>query len=275
MKILADAPGKSMLSLLGLGMLFGSMPAAAAEHAGFADKFTLRLASYYVERSDTDFAILDESGLGTQVNFADDLGGDDNVTIPRIDMRYRFNDRHSVDFTHYRIERSGRRSLQIDIDFDDQSYSVGETVVSEINYELYKYGYSYSFYHSPRVELDFTVGLNFTTYEFEYELADGSEADSADASAPLPMFGLRMSYAITPRWSVHYLTETFFVELDDEFEGSLSNNELDLQYRAGKHFLLGLGFARFSFDLKVDDDDLSGRVNDSHRGALFYIGVRL
>ena len=100
MKILAEDVRKLILSLLGLALLFASVPAVAAEHAAFGDKFTLRLASYYVERSDTDFAILDESGLGTQVNFADDLGGDDKATIPRLDLRYRFNDRHSFDFTH-------------------------------------------------------------------------------------------------------------------------------------------------------------------------------
>ena len=249
--------------------------AAAQENYAFPEKFTLRLASYSVEDADTDIAVRDENGIGTSVSFAKDLGGDTSTTIPRIDAFYRFNERHRVDMTNFKIERDGRRVLRIDIDWDDQNYTIGETVVTDISYELFKIGYGYSFYHSRDVELSLTAGLNITSYEFEYELADGSEADSSDVSAPLPMFGLRMSYAITPRWSIHYLAETFFIEIGDELEGAFLNYELDLQFKAHKNFMLGLGFTRLSIDLEADDVEWRGSINDSHRGYLFYLGYQI
>ena len=264
------AAGLVLVTQLALGA-----SAVASHEAAFSNHFQLRLASFYVESADTDIAVFDDSGIGTIVNFADDLGGDETATIPRLDMHYRFSDRHRVDFANYRIERDGRKVLQIDIDWDDQNYSIGETIFTDFEYELVKIGYAFSFYHSPEAELGFTAGLNITSYKFEYELADGSQADSSDVSAPLPMFGLRMSYAITPKWSVHYLTETFFIEIGDELEGSFFNYEFDLRYRAGKHLLLGLGFARLGIDLKAEDEDWSGSITDSHRGFLAYLGFQL
>ena len=250
-------------------------PAFAADASAFPEKFMLRLSSYNVEEADTDIAVFTDTTIGTGVSFADDLGGDTRVTIPRIDLRYRFNQRHRIDFTHLRIERDGRELLQIDISFEGQSYSIGETVVSDISYELFKLGYAYSFYHSPVVELGFTAGLNLTSYDFDAELADGTSSSSSEVTAPLPMFGLSMSYAITPKLSIHYLSETFFIELGDELKGAFLNHELNLRYKLGKSFLLGAGITRLSVDMSANDEDWRGRISDSHRGLSFFVGYFL
>ncbi|MCP3669132.1 MAG: hypothetical protein GY814_01580 [Gammaproteobacteria bacterium] len=64
-------------------------------------------------------------------------------------------------------------------------------------------------------------------------------------------------------------------EYADELQGAFLNYELDLRYRAGKNILLGVGTARLSFDLKSDADDWRGRIADSHRGILLYVGYQI
>jgi len=264
-----------MAGFLLLTGLFGGEFVVAADNVAFPEKFMFRLVSYSVEDADTDIAIFSESKVGAGVSFAKDLGGDTSVTVPRFDAYYRFNPRHRVDVTSFGIDRAGRELLKIDIEFEDQSYSAGQTVISDISYELFKIGYGYSFYHSPDVELGITAGLSFTSYDFNYALADGSDSGSSDVSSPLPMFGLRMAYAITPRWSIHYLSEAFFINLGDELEGALLDYEIGLQYRTGENFMLGAGVTRISIDLESDDEDWRGRIDDSHRGFLFYLGYQL
>ena len=88
------------------------------------------------------------------------------------------------------------------------------------------------------------------------------------------MFGLRVAYAINPRWSLHYLSEAFYIELGDEFKGSFQNNELTVQYRFPKHFIVGAGITRFSTDLDADDDDWEGKLADNHRGFLVFGSYR-
>ena len=247
--------------------------AQAEEEVAFPEKFMLRLSMYYVDRAETDIRVASNDGLslGTGVSFSQDLGGDRTAETPRIDMYYRFNERHRIEFSNFSIDREGRRIIDITIDIEDETYDIGETVISEIQYDVTRIGYAYSFYHSSDVELSLSAGLNFTRYEFDIRNADGSESTHADTSAPLPMFGLQLSYAFDDNWSIHYLSETFFIEVDDAIRGALLNYELNLQYRFLDHFIIGAGFARLSTDLEADDDDWRGSVSDSHRGYLAFL----
>jgi hypothetical protein len=89
------------------------------------------------------------------------------------------------------------------------------------------------------------------------------------------MFGLFLSYAMTPKWSLHFVTETFYIEIDDAFEGSFTSSEIDVEYRFNEYFTLGGGFARFGSDLKADDSDWKGGIADNYRGLLFYASFHL
>lgn len=246
-------------------LALSDMTVEAAEKLAFPEKSIIRLSSISIRDADTDLTVLSSSKLGTGFSFVDDLGGDDSATIPRIDGYYRFSPVHRVEFGAFRIERDGRNLLTIDVDIGDESYSVGDTVISNINYELLKIGYAFSFYHSQAVELSVTAGLNMTKYEFDYELVDGTSADSSESSGPLPMFGIRVSYAINPRWSIHYLSEVLFVEAGDA-EGSFQNYELDIRYKLNENFMLGAGLTRFSIDVTTKDNDWNGRIADTHYG---------
>lgn len=265
-----------LLSTLGLSLStgFASFTVGAAESGGnlaFPDRFMIRLASYSVQDADTDIAVASSSsGVGAGYSFSDDLGGEDNVTVPRLDAYYRFNDRHRIDFSAFTIDRDGRKVLEIDVDLEDETFNVGETLVSDIKYELFKVAYGYSFFRSDRIELGLSAGFNVTGYKFDFELADGSEGSSSDVSGPLPMFGLRMSYLINPRWSLHYVSEAFYIEIEDALKGSFTTTEVDIQYHFNDSFVLGAGITRFSTDLTADDSDWKGRIADSHRGLLVY-----
>ena len=81
------------------------------------------------------------------------------------------------------------------------------------------------------------------------------------------MFGIRVSYAIDPRWSIHYLSELLFVEAGDT-EGSFQNYELDIRYKLNENFMLGAGLTRFSIDVTTKDSDWDGRIADTHHGIV-------
>ena len=254
-------------------MATGSAVAAEDEAPGvaFPDKYMVRLGTYIVDGSDTQFAVSsDIGGIGTLIDYQRDLGGESRDTIPRIDAYYRFNPRHRIDFTAFSIDRKGSQTLTIDITIEDENYVIGETINSGIKYTLYKVGYAYSFYHSPEIELSISAGLNITSYDLSFVDSSGNNAETAGFTAPLPMFGLHLGYAITPKWSVHYVTEAFFIEYEDSFKGSLISYELNTEYRLFKHFAIGAGFARLSTNVELNDDDWKGQVSDSYRGYTLF-----
>jgi len=222
------------LALLTFALMSGlptgnSIAAEATENPTFPEKFMIRLSSYGISQASTDILVLSSAGAGTIISFDEDLGGEDSLTIPRFDAYYRFNERHRFEFSNFRIARDGLKTVAgTDVIIGDETFTFNETVVSEIKYSLNKLGYAYSFYRSPGVELSFTAGLNITGYDFNFSLDDGSRASTNGVSAPLPMTGLRMSYAINSNWAFHYITETFFIEIENAFRGTLLNYELDL-----------------------------------------------
>ena len=238
----------------------------------FPDSWMIRLGAYIVDGSDTQFSVSSNvAGLGTVIDYNRDLGGESSDTIPRIDAYYRFNDRHRIDFTSFSIDRKGSRVLAIDppIVIDGEDFS-GGAINSNIEYTLYKLAYGYSFYHSSKVELTITAGLNITSYDLQFSDDTGAKFESADVTAPLPMFGLRMGYAITPKWSVNYVSEAFFIELEDTIKGALISYELNTEYKLFKHFAIGAGLARLGTNIDVNADDFKGSVSDSYRGYTLF-----
>lgn len=232
----------------------------------FPDKWTIRAGAYIIDNADTSVAVFSDVGIGGGINFTDTLGGEDSDTVPRLDVLYRFNKKHAIDFSVFSIDRQGSTTLTVDLDIGNETFFASETLNSDIKYTLYRIGYNYSFYHSDKVELRLTAGLNITDYELKFEVVNGGRLEKADISVPLPLFGLRMGYAITPKWYVNYVAETFFIEIEDAFKGSLFSYELNTEYRLFKHFSLGAGFARLGVDANIDDDDWKGRITDSYRG---------
>lgn len=245
---------------------------SSSQTVAFPDTWMIRAGAYIVDGSDTQFTVSsDVAGLGTVIDYNRDLGGDTRDTIPRIDAYYRFNERHRIDFTSFSVDRKGRRTLEIDppIIIDGEDFA-GGTINSDIKYTLYRLGYAYSFYHSDKVELSITAGLNITSYDLELSNDAGDREESAGFTAPLPMFGLRMGYAITPKWSVNYVSEAFFIEFDNAVKGTLLNFELNTEYRLFKNFAIGVGAARLGMAVEVDDDDWKGKVSDTYRGYTIF-----
>ncbi|MFV2005554.1 MAG: hypothetical protein ACC650_10120, partial [Gammaproteobacteria bacterium] len=234
----------------------------------FPDRFMLRAGTYFVDSTNTQFSINSNDGIGagSSIDFKKDLGGDERDTIPRIDAYYRFNDYHRIDFTAFSISRAGRRTLTGEIVIGDTTYPVDETLSSEIKYTLYKVGYSYSFYRSPKVELSFSAGLNITKYDLSFSDQTGANAQAAGVTVPLPVFGLRMGYMLSPKWSMQYVVEAFAIKLEDKFRGSLLNFELNTEYRLFKNFALGVGIASLGLDAEVTSSDWRGSVTDRYAG---------
>jgi len=252
--------------LMGAGILSGNTAnAQEAKSVANPDKFMIRLGSYFVSRADTDITVLSNVGVGTSISFSRDLGGETTDSVPRLDGYYRFNDRHRLEFGSFAVDRSGTTTTTVTI--GDETLT--GTITSNIKYTTTKIGYAYSFYHSPQVELSLAAGLNITKYDISYS-GSTSGSGTNGVAAPLPVFGLAMTYAISPKWSVRYLSESFFIDIEDTLKGTLLNYELDIEYKATKHFAIGAGITRVSTDFTVDDDDWQGAFSDSHRGALLY-----
>ena len=236
-----------------------------------SDKAAIKLGAYIVTDADTDIRINPAGGaLGTNIKYSRDLGGENNTTVPRVKGYYRINDHHRIDYGYYNVDRDGRRTLDVSLDIGDETYSINTDVISNLNLDVYKLAYTHSFYHNEKVELGVSVGLHIMDYEYRTQSADGSQREEDKFLAPLPIFGVLMNYNITTAWSTFVQTEIFFLEIEDQYRGSLLDFRAGTEYRLFNNLGIGLSLHRMSIDVEVNEDNFRGSVNDVYRGVNLY-----
>ena len=274
---------KSVMSVISCCLLlygFLSMPTLQAENTesspdeSYPDKFKILFGSYFVQDTNTEVSINGAVGnIGTTIDMQRDLGTEDKLSVPRIDGYYRFNDKHRIEFAWFNVVRKGTKTISLEIDVGDETFFKSEVIDSKVDTTFFKLAYGYSFYKSPKVELSFIAGLNMLDYSLSVSEKGTGKIETAEVTAPLPVFGISMDYVISPRWLVHYKFETFYIELDDKIRGSLVDAELGVEYRLYKNMGIGLGFNRFALDAKVKSSSYSGAVADLYRGVNLYVSA--
>jgi hypothetical protein len=130
----------------------------------------IRLASCSVQDAGTDIAVASSSsGVGVGYSFSDDPGGEDHATIPRLGGYHRFNERHRIDFSTFSFDRDGRKIIELEVDLEDETYSIGETLVYDISYGLFQVAYGFSFYRTDRLEIEEARKASFTSTEIDIQ----------------------------------------------------------------------------------------------------------
>ncbi|MEH6355154.1 MAG: hypothetical protein V7760_03910 [Marinobacter sp.] len=266
---------KAQLARLAITFSIALMPvtAFAAETGGsnFPDRSMLQLGAFSVFDSNTTLsASSSTTSLGTNIDFERDLDGDTVITTPRIEYYYRFNNRHRLELAAFQLERKGTRSLTQSITFQDRTFTANTQIDSRIKNDIYKVAYAYSFYHVDQVELAFSAGFNVLDYEAELASTNGGATETASTTAPMPVFGFRMDYAVTPKLTTRIRTNTFYFDFQDKIRGSLVEFEAGIEYRALRNFALGASLSRLAIDVDVKDDKFKGSLADLYRGVQLY-----
>jgi len=266
-------------------LIFFITPALAenpASHDTPWEKFSLDLGGFIANTS-TDISL--GSGLGVTVSVEDLLGLDSTESVARAGFFWRFTDnrRHRFDFDWFAFRRDGSTTIGQDFPIKDEdgneiTIPAGSQVTSKFNFDIYRAGYSYSFFQDDRIDLAFSVGLYVMPIEFGLNAAGVINVDdTVRFTAPLPTFGLRMDFAITPKWFIRTNVEVFYLEIQ-EFTGTIYESGAALEYIPWKHLGFGLGFNTFSLDIEADGEDypgidFKGELGFRYTGLLLYAKI--
>ncbi|MFC1858601.1 hypothetical protein ACFL9U_11355 [Thermodesulfobacteriota bacterium] len=266
-----------MLTVLECFLLISLAPFAFAEEKENPwSRFGFNLGGTLIA---TDGSVrLGAKGLGLTVDVNDFLGLDTSTYSVRADGYWRFtqNRRHRLDFAYYGLRQSGTSTLLRNIDIGDLNLPLGTTVDTSLKMDVFRLGYSYSFFKDDRMDLGIGAGLFVLPISFELTasgLANGFE--EADITAPLPVVGLRFDFAITPKWFLRSNIDLFYIEIGD-FKGSIHSGKLALEYNAFKN--VGFGLSAESFRVKVEAEggdypgvDFNGSLEYQNLGLMAYV----
>ena len=254
---------------------FTGLAQAAEQNKGPWEKFSLRLAGF-ITNSDSSVRLgLPE--IGTVIDPEEFLGVDSSTTVFRIDGFWRFseNRRHRLDFTWTAFRRSGTKTIGKDIDILGETIKLSTKINTSVDYDIYRVGYSYSFFQDDRIDLAIAGGLYVLPVRFGFEV-EGliNETLAESITAPLPVLGLRADFVITPKVYLRNKADLFYLEFGS-FKGTFLDLQLGVEYLPFKHFGFGASIELLDFEVEAKEEvwpgiDFVGNIGIEATGLMLY-----
>lgn len=272
-------------ALLAAATATGNLAAESADAPKYLpwEKGSVKFGGFVAAfNSDLGFGINDAAGV--TINAEELLGLDSSLTVWRGEVMYRpgASLRHQVDFIYAAYHRSGNTSLSEEIDINGVTYPVGTQIESLFNFDIIRGTYSYAVLQDERMRI--ALGLGVYAVPLEYGLTatttgpggTRTAVEGADVILPLPALALRSEFQLVPKLFLNASIDAMYLEVDD-FQGSLLDVNVGLEYRPWKHFGVGLGYNGMSVNVEAEDTDTGypgadfvGTVDVRFTGLLLY-----
>jgi hypothetical protein len=274
---------RSWLSIVVVAVLFLPAVSGGSEGQSNAQPWeTVGLsAGYFI--SDVDTSLRLGAGLGVDIDLEDLLGLDSTNSVFRVGGLWRFTDnqRHRLDLSWFSLSRDSTLEILGDITFENDegeeiTIGAGTTVDSFFDLDIYQLSYSYSFFQDDRLDLAAGIGLYIMPIDLGLSTSGFvNERASANFTAPLPVLGLRMDVALTPRWYIRTGTQVFYVEYKN-FTGSILSFAAAVEYKPWEHVGIGVGFDTLGINIEADGEDwpeidLRGKLEFNYTGLQLYL----
>lgn len=209
------------------------------------------------------------AGNGDEVNLERDLGFTNQDRF-RIDVDWRFAQNHKLRMLWFNNDRNATRTLAQDVTIGDTTYLAGSSVTTALNTDILELAYEYSFWRGADWELTGSAGLH--TLMFEYDIDGAADTPSeADATGPLPVFGLRYQQRFADAWYLDIQGQYFAIAIGD-IDGRLDDYKLGLTYRFGEHWGVGGGWNQFTVRIEgTDPNSFDGVLQWRYGGPMLFV----
>lgn len=277
----------STLCLIGIagGAMIPEQPLRAqARYDGheLRDRFKLAVGGFHTSNTTTTLRIDSRRlALGTLLEVENRLNVQDSITGGRLDGFYRFDRANRIEWTYYSQSRAGSKPLL------DEELHIGDVVIpidysltTQLDFNISKIGYAWSFVNTSTYELFLGAGLNVRDIRLKFR-GEGLLAGQGDTrvfetreALPLPTFTAGLRYSIGDRWGVHFRAESFFLGVDEN-RGRMQDTYLLVEYDFSKNFGIGWGLNAYNVDLEMTlDEGRAGKIESSYLGFLLYLTAR-
>ena len=236
----------------------------------------LKIGGYFVSKQNTDISAV-KNGIGGYINLEDLLGLEEKTNTLRLDLMYRFNEKHKIYFSYYKIKNSNSRKVTKDFDFNGDTIKAGSDTSLVFDTTIYKLVYEYSAYTTNKLDLLFRAGIHTTMVKMDLNskltLHDNTEVftkESVNVPLPLPVFGVGIEYDITKNVSIAYNMDYFYLSFDGT-SGSMTDTTLTIDYKYNKYLGLGIGLNATKMSAETQDGATELKANHDVAGVLGYI----
>ncbi len=194
-------------------------PIAASAQMGAALPGKYRISGGWLSNSANASVRLDSPrfGMGTEVDFEDDLGFKNTVGSVFVQVAWQFAAKHRLDLAYNDIERTSIKNITREIQFGDQTYPVNAKVGGKFGTRFINLTYRYALYRREGFEIGPSLTIPFLTATVGagVETASGQvQKEEKDVTVPAPLPGLFVSGRLHPKFylqgNAQYMKATLF-----------------------------------------------------------------
>jgi len=268
----------AVAACLMLGVAHAAEETTAVERNPLDSRFIVDVGYFFLS-TDTQVRVDGETSdqVGSDVNFDDTFGVGDFDRF-RVDGLWRISPRHLIRAMYFQNNRHATRSIERDVNFQDETFPVGATVDAHTELTVAQLSYEYAFLRRENYELAGGIGIHYLDLGLSLDAtlsAQGNQASrradaSASTQAPLPVLGLRWFWRLPHNFYVAAQAQYFYIEFDP-YKGSLTDLKATVVWQATDHVGVGVGYNdfRFSFDIS-DNGAFDGRLRWNYGGAMAF-----
>jgi hypothetical protein len=233
--------------------------------------------------SDIDGSVIANNkviGVGTKLDFEDNLKLDKYITTYRVGAIFDLNDKSSFSANFFVINRKSNIILTDTIEFGDYKFDPNANFDFEMDFTYFGLNYTYNFVSKPQFKTGATAGIRLFNIKFmgtgNVTTNNQTTTKTSDEKvlAPGVLIGLNSSVYFLPRLLNRSSIEYFHVKINP-ITASLFEAKLGLEYYV--HRNIGIGLMAFVNVIKIRSDseeDFNGEVNYSFKGLSLYLVAR-
>jgi hypothetical protein len=245
---------------------------------------TIRLGAFAIHNMDARLYFgPTDLPIAIPINIEKDLGFKDSLLAFRSAISYRFSKHPAISVGYYRLDLDGTRRLERSVEIGGSEFDIGLDISSRYEEKILKLAYDFIFHDEGKVLLSVSPGIHLSSARFSIgarasidaftDLPTLAASEGASVTAPLPMFGGKLGYRITPKWTMILKTDIFFLNSGNQ-EGSLADSSILFEYQTDSAFGFGAGLNRFSLDLDIVNDDIRWDWESVYSGAYMYMTIK-
>lgn len=223
---------------------------------------------------------------GTELTL-DDLGHDDTDTNPWFSATWQLSENWQLWSNYSSFSSSADTAIDFSFDFDDLDIpeDINElegTLMTRSDYaaKLYVINLGYNLYQSPTTKVDLGLGLHIVDMAMTIDARVATDAATrdigtghSDVSAPLPNVVLFASHDLSANWRLSSTLGWLSLKYD-EYDGSLTAADVELDYALTSHIGVGAGYRWVDYRLRETKPKLTNSFDATFSGPSAYVSVR-
>jgi hypothetical protein len=197
---------------------------------------------------------------GTTLNGESDVGLASGRVMPDFELTLLPGKRQLLRLNGFSSRRNGTAVLTQTVQFDGNTYLIGDTAKSTLNLDMIGLGYAYRLLKAPRYELDIGADIQIASIEANVYVPRRVARDSDSGVLPIPMLDVEGRWEVYKKWQLLGRYRWLGGSGDSgNVSGRLIDWRVGVAWQFSQH--LGVGLLYRNFGIHVDS------ASGSHPGA--------